>query len=103
MVNFNFLALAWLVSAACANPLLRDFMMLHEKREQAPQGFSSNGPASADTILDLRIAMVPNNIAGLEEQLMAVSTPSSASYGQHLTREEVAFRLFASRASVTDD
>jgi hypothetical protein len=39
--------------------------------------------------------MVPNNIAGLEEQLMAVSTPSSATYGQHLTKEEVTFSAFS--------
>ena len=62
-------------------------MQLHE-RMQMPQGFSSLGPASPDTILDMRIALKQGNSDGLIDTLMAVSEPSSPRYGQYLTKEE---------------
>lgn len=99
MVKFSALLFACFISAVCANPLFGN-MLLHEKREEAPEGFVGAGPASPETMLQLRIAMVSNNMAGLEEQLMAVSTPSSATYGQHLTKEEVEEFVKPTQASV---
>ena len=64
-------------------------MVVHDSRTAPPPGFVSQGAAPAGEMLTLRLAMTPNNIAGLEESLYAVSTPSSALYGQHLTKEEV--------------
>ena len=63
-------------------------MQLHERMEM-PQGFSSLGPASPDTILDMRIALKQSDPDGLIDTLMAVSEPSSPRYGQFLTAEEV--------------
>ena len=63
-------------------------MQLHESR-QLPQGFTSLGPAPPDAILDLRIALTQSDSKGLVDTLMAVSEPSSARYGQYLTKEEV--------------
>ncbi|KAF8516716.1 family S53 protease-like protein [Hysterangium stoloniferum] len=64
-------------------------LLLHERREAIPSGFVQNGPASPSTLLSLRMAIVSNNLPGLEKALYAVSTPDSAQYGQHLSKEEV--------------
>lgn len=77
-----------LISLVCAEPIARSMFVL-ESRNTVPSGFADSGPAAADTSIDLRIQLAQNNIAGLEEELYAVSTPSSARYGQHLTKEEV--------------
>ncbi|KAF7329705.1 Family S53 protease-like protein [Mycena kentingensis (nom. inval.)] len=65
-------------------------MLVHEHRARPAQGFVNAGPAPANQQLKLRIALKSNNIAGLESELLAVSDPSSARYGQHLTQQEVA-------------
>ncbi|KAI9066614.1 family S53 protease [Trametes sanguinea] len=67
----------------------RRAMRIHESRAAPPAGFAYRGPASSDTALRLRVALVPNDIAGLEEALYAVSTPSSPRYGQYLSKQEV--------------
>ena len=83
MVAKYILILASVLTLACAKPTPLD------RRESVPEGFVENGPASAATILDLRIALVSNNMAGLEKALFDVSTPSSSLYGQHLTKAQV--------------
>ena len=83
-----FALLSALVSLAIANPITPPTIVL-EERNGIPDGFISNGPASPDTILNLRIAQVSNNIAGLEKALYDVSTPGNPLYGQHLSKEEV--------------
>lgn len=80
---------ASLFALALANPLSRRTMAVHEQRDEVPEGFVKQGPASADTVLNLRIALKQTDPAGLEDRLMAVSTPGSLVYGQHLTKEEV--------------
>ncbi|KAK6988702.1 family S53 protease-like protein [Favolaschia claudopus] len=64
-------------------------MTVHEHRTKPAPGFVKSGPAPADERLKLRVALKSNNIPGLESELMAVSDPKSARYGQHLTPEEV--------------
>ncbi|KAI0661205.1 family S53 protease [Cubamyces menziesii] len=64
-------------------------MQVHEAREDIPEGFVLSGAAPQDKVLSLRLALVQSDPAGLEKALMDVSTPSSALYGQHLTKEEV--------------
>ncbi|KAI0645469.1 family S53 protease [Trametes meyenii] len=64
-------------------------MALHEVMEDIPDGFVHSGSAPQDTVLNLRLALVQSDTAGLEKALMDVSTPSSALYGQHLSKEEV--------------
>ncbi|KZT71838.1 subtilisin-like protein [Daedalea quercina L-15889] len=61
---------------------------VHESRPNVPKGFSLTGPAAPDTTLNLRLALVRGNTVGLIDALYDVSTPSSAHYGQHLTKEE---------------
>lgn len=83
----TFLASLLLVTAA--KPMGRRAMVVHETRAEPARGFVNSGIAPAAKELTLRIALKPNNIAGLETALYAVSDPVSALYGQHLTPEEV--------------
>ncbi|KAI0043881.1 family S53 protease [Auriscalpium vulgare] len=64
-------------------------MRLHERRAHAPEGFTSKGPAPSDKVLSLRLALKQTDIKGLQDALYDVSTPGSAKYGQHLSKEEV--------------
>ncbi|KAK6984776.1 peptidase S53 domain-containing protein [Favolaschia claudopus] len=87
------LALAVIACAlvfAAATPMDRRAMVVHDSRSEPARGFVKSGLAPVASDLTLRIAMKPNNIAGLESALYAVSDPASALYGQHLTADEVA-------------
>ncbi|PSR87075.1 hypothetical protein PHLCEN_2v5245 [Hermanssonia centrifuga] len=64
-------------------------MQVHESREEVPKGFVQQGAAPPDTVLNMRIALTQNDIDGLHEALMDVSTPSSPLYGQHLSKSKV--------------
>ena len=79
---------ACLAALAYGKPVARS-MQVHETRVRVPEAFSLKGPASPETMLNLRIALVQSDPAGLEKALMDVSTPGNALYGQHLSKEEV--------------
>ena len=64
-------------------------MVVQDSRSEIPQGFVASGPVSPDQMINLRIAMVSSDMAGLEERLYAVSTPGSDEYGNHLSKEDV--------------
>ncbi|EED84182.1 predicted protein [Postia placenta Mad-698-R] len=64
-------------------------MQVHEARQNVPTGYTATGPASSDTVLSLRVALVQNNIAGLIDALYDVSSPSSPNYGKWLSKTEV--------------
>ncbi|TFY77127.1 hypothetical protein EWM64_g6885 [Hericium alpestre] len=81
--------LASLASLSCASPHPGGNMHVHERRDSPPTGFAHVSPASADLVLDLRLALVPNNMDGLHRKVYDVSTPGNAAYGQHLSKEEV--------------
>jgi tripeptidyl-peptidase-1 len=74
-------------------------MVLHESRAAAPSGFVSQGAAPADSMLTLRVALTSNNIAGLEDKLMSVSTPGSSEFRQWLSMDEV--KAFVQPSSAT--
>jgi tripeptidyl-peptidase-1 len=76
-----------LLAVAAAKPSAR--MVLHEARETVPGGYVQTAPAESSKEIKLRIALTQNNMAGLIESLYEVSTPSSPSYGDHLSKEEV--------------
>ncbi|EMD36470.1 hypothetical protein CERSUDRAFT_156150 [Gelatoporia subvermispora B] len=82
------LVLACLFSLTLSKPAARN-LLLHESLEGVPAGFQLVGPASPDTTLKMRVALVQSDPAGLETALYDVSTPSSANYGQHLSKSEV--------------
>ena len=64
-------------------------MFVRSSRSDVPAGFVYQGAAPADKSIPLRIALVQNNIGGLEKALEDVSNPSSPDYGNHLSKEEV--------------
>ncbi|KAI0294260.1 family S53 protease-like protein [Multifurca ochricompacta] len=61
---------------ALASPHARNNMVQHEQINSVPSGFVSKGPAPTSQMLKLRLALVQNNPKGLEEALMAVSSPT---------------------------
>ena len=82
------LAAICLLAVAYAKPVARN-MRVHERRADVPASFTPVGAAAPETMLKLRIQLAQSDIAGLEDALMAVSTPGNSLYGQHLTAEEV--------------
>lgn len=85
---FRSVVFASLCALAFGRPGRRD-IQTHEARTHIPTGFSYAGAASPDTTLKLRLALVRKDDAGLIDTLYDVSTPSSTSYGSHLSKEEV--------------
>jgi tripeptidyl-peptidase I len=79
------LSFATLVSAGPFSQTL----VLHEKVNAPPTGFTPDGPAPDSTTLNLRINLASNDMSGLEKALYDVSTPDSPKYGQHLSKEDV--------------
>ncbi|KAI0029000.1 family S53 protease [Vararia minispora EC-137] len=61
---------------------------MHERRDDIPTGFTHRGAAHPDERLKLFVGLAQNDITGLEERLMAVSTPSNPEYGRYLSKEE---------------
>ncbi|KJA14600.1 hypothetical protein HYPSUDRAFT_194935 [Hypholoma sublateritium FD-334 SS-4] len=84
----GFYLLAAFVTAVAGSPAFRN-MLVHEQRSAAPVGFVKGTAAPAAKVLNLRLALKQSDMAGLEKALFDVSTPGSALYGQHLTKEEV--------------
>ncbi|KAI0261766.1 subtilisin-like protein [Gloeopeniophorella convolvens] len=80
--------LSSLITLALAAQVKRD-MRLHERRDNVPKGFTSKGPAPADTTLSLRIALAQIDIEGLQDRVLEISSPSSAEYGQWLSKDDV--------------
>ncbi|TFY57290.1 hypothetical protein EVJ58_g7104, partial [Rhodofomes roseus] len=77
------------LSVAWSKPLARRALQLHEARAMAPTDYTLSSSASPDTVLNLRIALVQNNVDGLIDTLYDVSDPESSNYGQYLSKEEV--------------
>ncbi|KAJ7671081.1 peptidase S8/S53 domain-containing protein [Mycena rosella] len=65
-------------------------MVVHESVATIPAAFAHVGTVSLDEEITLRIALAQSDIVGLQEKTYAVSDPTNALYGQHLTTEEVA-------------
>ncbi|KAF7307417.1 Family S53 protease-like protein [Mycena indigotica] len=80
---------AALVAIAVATQAERSAYVIHERRDTPARGFVKVGLAPSSHELTLRISLKPNNIAGLEKELYAVSDPKSERYGKHLTLDEV--------------
>ncbi|KAA1474669.1 family S53 protease-like protein [Dentipellis sp. KUC8613] len=59
------------------------------RREAPPSGYVRSHTAPGDHVLDLRLALAQNDFPGLEERLLAASTPGHQQYGQYLSKDEV--------------
>ncbi|KAF8147539.1 subtilisin-like protein [Mycena galopus ATCC 62051] len=64
-------------------------LVLHESRRDAPDGFFSEGAAPVTDVLTLRFGLTPNNLSGLQEKLVSISTPGSSDFRQWLSKDEV--------------
>ncbi|KAJ7700763.1 subtilisin-like protein [Mycena rosella] len=86
------LVVAYLVTVALtlvsAKPL-SESLIVHERRDAVPSGFIKSGAAPAAQALNLRINLVQNDLAGLEDALNAAAIPTSPSYGKWLSKDEV--------------
>lgn len=81
------LLVASLICLVAGKPVARN-LQVHEARA-LPREFALSGPAAPDTVLNLRLALVQSDPSGLQNALLDASDPSSASYGQWLSKEEV--------------
>ncbi|ETW78237.1 serine protease S53 [Heterobasidion irregulare TC 32-1] len=78
-----------LLALSYAKSLAPRAMRVHERRDSPPSGYANSGPASPNDTVHLRFALAQSNFQGLEDALYDVSTPSSAQYRRHLSKEEV--------------
>jgi tripeptidyl-peptidase-1 len=71
-------------------------LVVHESRRAAPAGFFSQGAAPGTDVLTLRFGLTPNNLSGLQEKLVSISTPGNLDFRQWLSKDEVIIHLFNS-------
>ncbi|KAJ7445428.1 subtilisin-like protein [Mycena latifolia] len=64
-------------------------LVVHESRRAAPAGFFSQGAAPVTDVLTLRFGLTPNNLSGLQEKLVSISTPGNVDFTQWLSKDEV--------------
>ncbi|KAJ4484567.1 family S53 protease [Lentinula lateritia] len=63
--------------------------VVHEKRDSAPSGFIHLGSAPDDKMLNMRINLAMGNQVGLEAALEQASSPTSPTFREWLTKEQV--------------
>ena len=66
------------------------FAIVHEQLAAVPVGWTQVGAPAEDDTLALQIALVQQNLEDLEAKILAVSTPSSPSYGQYMDADAIA-------------
>ncbi|KAJ7056979.1 subtilisin-like protein [Mycena amicta] len=64
-------------------------LVLHEERKATPPGFKSVGRVPDNHMLTLRFGLASNNIAGLQDKLLSISTPGSSEFRQWLSQDEI--------------
>ncbi|KAJ7447479.1 subtilisin-like protein [Mycena latifolia] len=64
-------------------------LVVHESRRAAPAGFFSQGAAPVTDVLTLRFGLTPNNLSGLQDKLVSISTPGNLDFRQWLSKDEV--------------
>jgi tripeptidyl-peptidase-1 len=89
MIGLSTVFLASLLAVASASPTPRSNMIVRANKSAPPPGFAFDRVAQPDQTIPLRIALVSKDLAGLEKVVYDVSTPGSASYGKHLSKEQV--------------
>ena len=85
-------ALSWalsLAAAVAALPTKRADLVVHERRAAEPLDWVRARRPPADAVLPMRFGLSQQNLHRLEELLMSVSHPASASYGKHFSPEDV--------------
>ncbi|KAF7288435.1 Family S53 protease-like protein [Mycena chlorophos] len=85
----GFLCLLSIAFSASAAAAAAAGLVLHESREAAPAGFVNHGPAAGSHTLSLRVGLASNNIPGLHDKILSISTPGSPEFRQWLSAEQV--------------
>ncbi|KAJ6526026.1 family S53 protease-like protein [Mycena capillaripes] len=75
-------------------------LVVHESRRAAPAGFFSQGAAPVTDVLTLRFGLTPNNLRGLHEKLVSISTPGNLDFRQWLSKDEVKSFVQPSNATI---
>ena len=88
VITLVFLGLLQFVALASGRVTPHAGMVIHASKDISI-GFVHQGAAPADQVIPLQISLKQANVAGLEAKLYDVSTPGSANYGNHLSKEEV--------------
>ncbi|KAI0827003.1 subtilisin-like protein [Trametes gibbosa] len=90
MISVSALLSFWLLGVVSATPVATGALnfRVHESLRAIPSGFTEVGPASPETTLSLRLALAQSDADGVIDALYRVSDPDSASYGQHLSKQE---------------
>ncbi|KAJ6528914.1 subtilisin-like protein, partial [Mycena capillaripes] len=83
------LVLLSILSVASGLSVASERMVVQHSRLSAPAGFVSQGAAPATEPLNIRLALASNNLAGLQQKLVSVSTPGSSKFRQWLSKDEV--------------
>jgi tripeptidyl-peptidase-1 len=60
-----------------------------EQLENVPEGWSRGSRPSASMLMTFNLAIIQSKAAEFEQKVVDLSTPGHATYGQHMTREEV--------------
>ncbi|KAF7322671.1 Family S53 protease-like protein [Mycena chlorophos] len=76
-------------------------LVLHESRGHVPAGFVNQGPAGGSHTLSLHVGLASNNIAGLHDKILSISTPGSSEYRQWLSADDVKAYVAPSNDTVT--
>ncbi|KAI0775553.1 subtilisin-like protein [Trametes elegans] len=98
------LSLTWaasLAAAAVALPSRRADLVVHEKRAMEPVEWVQSQRLAADAVLPMRFGLTQNNLHRIEEMLMSVAHPSSPSYGQHFSPEDIVDTFAPSHETVS--
>ncbi|KAJ7626966.1 subtilisin-like protein [Roridomyces roridus] len=78
-------------------PILAGGVNVHERRDSPPVEYTSRGPAPSNHTLKLRLALVQNNVTGLEKRLLEISSPVHPDYGNWMSKDEVDAHVAPSR------
>lgn len=80
---------AALAASAVASPLSTTHSV-HEKRSEAPQGWTKREELDRRAVLPMKIALAQSNLDRGWEWLEEVSHPESGKYGEHWSAKEIA-------------
>lgn len=96
------LSLLSLSAVALAIPSPRADYVLHEKRAAEPSDATwvKSRRLESDRVLPMRFGLTQQNMDKLEEMLMSVSHPESASFGKHFSAAEVASTFEPSKETI---
>lgn len=91
---FSSALLSLFAASASARSVASPRWNLHEKRDVIPAEFVQSGVAPEDHVLNMRINLVMGDQAGLESALEAASNPTSPTFREWLSKDQVCVTVF---------